>query len=273
LEVAQIARTIARALRLNEELTEAIALGHDLGHPPFGHAGEEGLDEVYRSYDPQARFRHWEQSLRVVDVLEKDGCGLNLTWEVRNGILTHAKGRFDVQSSLDTDTPATLEGCVVKVADRIAYLNHDIDDAIRARILTLDDLPQEALKVLGRRHGERVNTMVASVITSSLDQPFISLGEEIAAAMDCIKEFLFENVYLARGGPNADRDRIKRLIHSLFHLYMERPKLVPHFQKHGAPEDVPTRARFVCDYLAGMTDRYAKQQYIAHFLPRDWRTL
>lgn len=270
LEVAQIARTIAKALRLNEELTEAIALAHDLGHAPFGHAGEDALDEAYRQYDPAAHFRHQEQSLRVVDCLEKDGQGLNLTWEVRDGILLHTKGRQDFSPSSSDRQPATLEGHVVRIADRIAYVNHDIDDALRAGLLTLDDLPQDCLTVLGRRHSERVSTMVGDLVRHSLNQPRLSMSVEVMEASNRLKDFLFDHLYLS-ARLQAERERVVGLIHQLFGLYMEHPELMPAVRDSAQVEEPRARARLVCDYIAGMTDRYAKQQYITHFLPHDWK--
>ena len=170
LEVAQVARTLARALRLNEDLTEAIALAHDLGHTPFGHGGETAVDEVLREYVPDAHFRHYEQSLRVVDVLEKGGQGLNLTWEVRDGIMGHSKGGADLGIVSGDHLPTSLEGLCVRFADRIAYINHDIDDTVRAGVLSVDDLPPECLAVLGRTHAQRIATMVMNVLQSSVGQ-------------------------------------------------------------------------------------------------------
>ncbi|MCC7491576.1 MAG: deoxyguanosinetriphosphate triphosphohydrolase [Fimbriimonadaceae bacterium] len=271
LEVAQIARTLAKALRLNEDLTEAIALAHDLGHPPFGHAGEEGLDETLTRLGQPGGFHHALHSLRVVDRLERDGHGLNLTWEVRNGIVAHSKGRQSLDAALARE-PATLEAALVKVSDRIAYLNHDIDDAIRAGVLRVDDLPADALGVLGRSHGERVDRMVADVLASSLEQPRISLSAEVAAATEAIKEYLYDEVYLNARAANADRASIKRLMAELVGHFLEQPdKLGAH---HPALDlaDPADRLRAVTDWVAGMTDRYAKQTYIDAFLPHDWHS-
>src|SRR5579883_1319562 len=195
LEVAQIARTIARALRLNEDLTEAITLAHDLGHTPFGHGGEEALDEVLQEYVPGTRFRHYEQSLRIVDTLEKDGNGLNLTWEVRDGILGHSKGIKDLGIVEGIALPETLEGMVVRISDRIAYINHDIDDAIRAGVLKPADLPQEAIAILGKTHAKRIGTMVMNVILSSEKQPEVRMTGGILAATNRLKDFMYEKVY------------------------------------------------------------------------------
>lgn len=270
LDVAQIARTIARALRLNEDLTEAIALAHDLGHPPFGHAGEEGLGEVMATAVEGGSFHHALHSLRVVDQLERDGRGLNLTWEVRNGIVAHTKGRADLDQAL-TSQSATLEAEVVKVSDRIAYLNHDIDDAVRAGLLRLEELPGDALGRLGRTHGERIGTMVNDVIAASWDQPAIAMSEPVRSALDEIKEHLFDHVYLGDSAANAERDRIKQLVRALFEYFLEHPAEVPN-RLQSLDLDFPAdRARAVCDYIAGMTDRYAKHTYIEVFLPHDWR--
>lgn len=271
LEVAQIARTLARVLRLNEDLVEAIALAHDLGHGPYGHAGEEGLNEACAATVAGFGFHHATHSLRVVDLLERDGRGLNLTWEVRNGIIAHTKGRAGIDEALSHDA-ATLEAAVVRLSDRIAYLNGDIDDAIRAGVMTVDDLPADALRVLGRTHGERVDRMVADVVTLSMNRPRISVSAEVAEAMDTVKEYLYQHVYLSAQAANADRANIKRLIAELFAWYMDHPERLakPHPSLDlGVP---PDRARAVCDYLAGMTDRFAKQTYIDLFLPKDWRS-
>ena len=267
LEVAQIARTIARALRLNEDLTEAIALAHDLGHTPFGHAGEAALEAAYREYDPEARFLHAEQSLRVVEMLEKDGQGLNLTWEVRDGIRAHSKGMGDLPSEIG---PATLEGRVVLYSDRIAYINHDIDDAIRARLITAESLPTECLEVLGRTHGLRITAMVSDVVAHSQDRPEILMGDRVARATNCLKDFLFENVYQREERTAGENVRIARTLRSLFGFYMERPE-----EFAGGPEAAAqgrkALARAVCDHVAGMTDRFASQQLLEHFLPQPWR--
>jgi len=262
LEVAQIARTIARALRLNEDLTEAIALGHDLGHTPFGHAGEQALDELMREYGDGGGFSHAEQSLRVVDVLEKHGQGLNLTWEVRDGILNHSKGREDL--SLDDKGPETFEGKVVRVADRVAYVNHDIDDAIRAGIITEDDLPEESIRVLGRGHSRRIAAMVSDIIETSCGRDSIAMSKELREATNRLKEFLFEKVYLLDRHGLAELSKAKQVLKELFRYYMEHPEAAP-----GAAEvSEQDRAGAVCDFVAGMTDRYAQQQYADLFMPR-----
>jgi dGTPase len=271
LDVSQIARTIARALRLNEDLVEAIALAHDLGHAPYGHAGEEGLDEAYARHG--GRFHHAAHSLRVVDLLEHDGQGLNLTWEVRNGIVAHTKGRADLSDALVATGPATLEAEVVRVADRIAYLCHDIDDALRAGVLRLDELPAPALAVLGQTHGQRVGRMVSDVVAASdIDAGgSIGLSDEVRAAMDTIKEYLFDHVYLSADAANAERGRVKSLLGDLFAKLLAEPERLPNPHPTLDLGNTADRARAVCDYLAGMSDRYAKQTWLDLFLPKDWR--
>ncbi len=226
LEVAQIGRTMARALRLNEDLTEAIALAHDLGHTPFGHAGEAALDAAYRSYDPEAGFHHAEQSLRVVEVLEKDWAGLNLTWEVRDGIRHHSKGMDDFPRA-EEGGPATQEAWVVLYSDRIAYINHDIDDAVRAGIITTEQLPEAYVAVLGRTHGQRITTMVTDLVTHSQERPAIAMGEEVMEATDGLKDFLFAHVYQRANATGGENARVQRTIHSLFEFYMVRPEEFP----------------------------------------------
>lgn len=252
LEVTQIARGIARALRLNEDLAEAAALGHDLGHTPFGHAGEQALQHCY---DPG--FRHYKQSLRVVERLEKDGRGLNLTREVRDGIVNHTGKHM----------ASTLEGVIVKFADRIAYINHDIDDACRAGILTLDDIPADLLRVLGRGHSERINTMVTSVITASENSPVITMTEEVGDATARLRAFLFDRVYrnpVAKG----EESKAKELLFRLFEYFCQNPERMPELYVRNLEEEGVGRC--VCDYLAGMTDRYAIELYRALYIPRVW---
>jgi dGTPase len=272
LEVAQIARTISRALRLNEDLTEAIALGHDLGHTPFGHAGEEALDTVYREFVPGGGFRHGEQSLRVVDVLEKRGLGLNLTYEVRDGILHHSKGSADL--SLDTSGPATLEGKVVKISDRVAYINHDIDDAIRAGIITETDLPTEAVEVVGRTHSNRIGSMVIDIIECSLRHGKIGMSEERRRATDRLKDFLFAVVYGRDVRGIMELEQASERMKQLFRFYMEHPQEIPEIidqELAPATEDsrntdpLESRTRMVCDFISGMTDRYAERDHARRF--------
>lgn len=247
LEVAQIARTIAKALRLNEDLTEAIALGHDLGHTPFGHAGEEALDEVLRKYG--MRFRHNEQSLRIVDELEK----MNLTFEVRDGILNHT----------GPNKPVTLEGQIVKIADRIAYINHDIDDAIRGGIISICDLPSDCLQVLGYTHKERINTMVLDMIRNSWEKDTIAMSPEVQKAMDKLRSFLFQHVYIGSRA-KKEEDKAKHVIKQLFRFFVENPEKIPSYMLGTSP------ARAAADYVAGMTDRYAIKVYEENFLPAPW---
>jgi dGTPase len=269
LEVAQISRTIAKGLRLNEELTEAIALAHDVGHTPYGHAGEWSLDAAYREHDPQTHFSHHEQSLRVVDVLENGGQGLNLTHETRDGILAHTKGETDTAEVLERHLPGTLEAMVVRLSDRIAYVNHDVDDAIRAGILTPGDLPGEGCEVLGTTHSQRIGTLVNDVITCSEDQPRLSMSPRIVRALDVLKDFLFDRVYSGRGGGADEHERVDALIRHLFTHYIERPEALPEGFK--PPSDqISDVARTVCDYIAGMTDNYARDLYVELTVPRGF---
>lgn len=274
LEVAQIARTISRALRLNEDLTEAITLAHDLGHTPFGHGGETALDEVLQEYVPGVRFRHYEQSIRIVDVLEKDGRGLNLTWEVRDGILGHSKGSRDLGIVAGDQMPDTLEGQVVRIADRIAYINHDIDDAVRAGVLAYEDLPREPLTVLGSTHGSRIAAMVGNVIDSSDEAPHVTMSGKILAATNQLKDFMYSRVYTIDMRGNVELSKAKFLLAQLFRLYMDQPASAPVSlvgdARHFASLSVAERAQKVTDFIAGMTDRYATQKFRDHFLPESW---
>ena len=272
LEVSQISRTIARALRLNEDLAEAIALGHDLGHTPFGHAGERALDEVYRGYVPGASFHHSEQSLRVVDLLEKDGKGLNLTKEVREGILHHSKGSEDLDLAIVREGVApppdgTLEARTVRIADRIAYINHDIDDAISAEVISRADLPADCIQIMGEGHSRRIATMVIDLVENSQGKPDLSMSPEVLAATDKLKDFLFERVYgPGAEGPRADELRkAERLVKELFGFYMSHPDLLE--EKRPDEDTTEAWARVVCDFIAGMTDRYAERKYAENFLP------
>jgi dGTPase len=251
LDVSQIARTAARALTLNEDLTEAIALGHDLGHTPFGHLGEQALTPFLGR-----PFRHSEQSLRVVEHLENDGDGLNLTWEVRDGIVHHP---------WSMPPPATLEAQVVRFADRIAYINHDIDDAIRAGLLAPEELPPEPLQVLGHTHSERIGTLVNDIVQSSWDESEIRLSPSVFGALDALRDFMFAEVYM-RPGAQEDLEKATRLLRDLFQHFLDHPDELPP-EYHRAPGDLPTR---VADYIAGMTDRYALRTYERLFLPRGW---
>ena len=254
LEVSQIARTLSRALNLNEDLTEAIALGHDLGHTPFGHVGEEVLNELYHQ-----GFRHNEQSLRIVDLLEKDGQGLNLTWEVRDGILTHSKIRADIQGE-DLGKTSTLEGQVCKIADAIAYINHDIGDAIRAGIITENDLPLSAVAVLGRFHSQRINSMVCDIINHSwaanghisMESPAIGMSPQILEATNTLREFLFERVYNWQA-VQKEAEKARDVIRSLYEYFNEHTDKLP--AEYSVYSDDTERR--VVDYIAGMTDQYA----------------
>ncbi len=255
LEVSQIARTIARALNLNEDLTEAIALGHDLGHTPFGHWGEDTLNELY-----DKGFRHNEQSLRIVDLLEKDGQGLNLTWEVRDGIVNHSKSSVEVLGK-NWGEVGTLEGEVVKISDMVAYINHDIGDAVRAGILTEKDLPRDAVKVLGKAHSERINTMVTDIVKTSWDvrvndiikeRPAIKMSPSVLAAAEKLRDFLFERVYTP-AVERAEAASAKKVIVFLWEYFIKHPNKLPtEYRLHA-----DTAERGVTDYIAGMTDQYA----------------
>lgn len=259
LEVAQIARTIARALRLNEDLTEAIALGHDLGHTPFGHAGEAILNELH----PEG-FVHYEQSLRVVDFLEKSGQGLNLTYEVRDGILKHSKGK---EGAILSDAPVTLEGQVVRVSDVIAYLNHDLDDALRAEIIKFHEVPREVIKILGDKHSQRINTMVRDVIFSTIKGEYekIRMSEHIEEATYKLRDFLFERVYYNEL-IKSEFKKAKYILQSLYNYYLQNPQFL--FGDLVPSEEELHRA--VCDFIAGMTDRYALYTFEKIFMPKSW---
>jgi dGTPase len=255
LEVAQIARTIARALNLNEDLTEAISLGHDLGHTPFGHRGEDALAELL----PEG-FSHNEQSLRVVECLERGGTGLNLTWEVRDGILHHSKPREGVMVA-ESDLPATLEGQIARLADAIAYLNHDIADAIRAGLLSDDDLPAAVRRTLGKRHSQRINTLVCDIVDKSWAAtgllgedvtPSIGMSPPVLAATDELREFMFQRVYLWEDA-QPDAAAARRLVHLLFEYYVDHPDEIS--SDFTLPDD-PAWQR-AADYIAGMTDTFA----------------
>lgn len=253
LEVTQIARTIARGLFLNEDLTEAIALGHDLGHTPFGHAGEAVMRALFCP-----DFSHNKQGVRVVEKLENDGEGLNLTYEVRDGIAHHS----------GPEMPCTLEGAVIRYADRIAYINHDIDDALRAGILRQEEIPADLRAILGEHHGQRINTMVSSVIAASTDRPQISMEPEIQEATDALRAFLFARVYK----DNAAKDeevKAKDMLAHLFTFFADHPERLPIDYLETISKESVERA--VCDYLSGMTDRYAIELYRDLFIPEVWR--
>ena len=257
LEVAQIARTIARALNLNEDLTEAIALGHDIGHTPFGHAGEDALAELL-----SGGFRHSQQSLRVVTQLENVGRGLNLTWEVRDGMLKHSKPREDILA-VGTGLPETLEGQIVRLADSVAYLNHDIADAIRAGLLEEADLPRAVRETLGIGHSQRINTLVCDIVDYSWAasgfaagdaQPAIGLSAEVLAATNELRDFMFENVYLCESA-QRQAGRARRVVYFLFDYYLAHPdEITSDFVR---PDDPPERR--AADYISGMTDLFAER--------------
>ena len=253
LEVTQIARIIARALRLNEDLTEAVAMGHDIGHTPFGHAGEYALQQCF---DPE--FSHYRQGLRVVEKLENNGRGLNLTWEVRDGIVNHT----------GDNVASTLEGVIVKYADRIAYINHDIDDARRAGILDVSDIPAWIRDALGERHSQRISSLVSSIIKASTGKGEIAMEDEAAKAMHALREFLFERVYrnpVAKG----EEGKAKELLIRLFEHYSKNPDQMPTFYRSRCEAEGVERC--ACDLVAGMTDRYAIEQYNALYVPKVWR--
>ena len=249
LEVAQVARTLARSLRLNEDLTEAVALGHDLGHTPYGHIGERTLNDLL----PEG-FRHNEQSLRVVEVLENRGDGLNLTKEVRQGILSHS-GKVQ---------PETAEAECVRRADRIAYLNHDLDDALRAGILKPFELPVDCLRVLGQTHGERINTMIRDIVSCSEGKPHLEMSEETETAMNGLREFMFDRVY-RDGWRDPEEARCDYVLRHLFEYYCEHPGEMPEeFVMIGYRDGTE---RSVCDFLSCMTDRYATRKFRDLFVP------
>ena len=254
LEVAQIARTIAKALFLNEDLTEAIALAHDLGHTPFGHAGEEILNEVC-----PLGFKHYEQSLRVVNFLEKNGKGLNLSWEVRDGILNHpSKG-----------SPGTLEGKIVQISDKIAYINHDIDDAIRGQVLREEELPKDCIEVLGKTFTERINTMIHDIVENSINKPYIKMSPEVEESMKKLRKFMFTNVYIGSKAKEQE-EKAQYIVKELYNYFINNPSDIPedfYLIYEGKNEDLE---RIVCDYIAGMTDRYAINKYCEIYVPSSW---
>ncbi len=261
LEVAQIARSISRALRLNEDLTEAIALGHDLGHTPFGHIGEEALNKALSAVKDRlpgvdVPFRHNLQSLRVVEVLEYSGRGLNLTWEVRDGIARHT----------GSERASTMEGRVVAIADRIAYVNHDIDDAIRGGVLREGDLPREPTGVLGHNHGARITTMIGDLVETSFAEGDIRMSESIWEALMALRGFLFERVYLSSTA-KGEEPKAARVVDSLLAYYLEHPEQLPDDHR---PKDDRDKVRCVTDYIAGMTDRFAIRMFERLFVPKSW---
>ncbi|MDJ0991430.1 MAG: deoxyguanosinetriphosphate triphosphohydrolase [Desulfobacterales bacterium] len=268
LEVAQIARNIARAMFLNEDLAEAIALGHDLGHTPFGHGGETALKEIY-----SPDFRHNEQSLRVVDFLEDNGRGLNLTYEVRDGILKHSKGFGKVLPENPEALPITLEGCIVRFADIMAYLNHDLDDAVRSGVVHASQLPAACLAVLGRNHSERATTMIRDLIANSeamTGEPVIRMSDRVYDAMLVLRQFLYENVYRSARVHN-EFVKAKKILSDLYSHFMEDEQALQAelaaMDMDGCNDHRQPRERLVCDLLASMTDRYAMAVYRRIFFP------
>lgn len=255
LEVSQNARTIAKALQLNEELVEAIALGHDLGHTPFGHAGERTLNEIC-----PLGFSHYRQSIRVVEFLEKDGAGLNLTWEVRDGIVNHRTAGH----------PSTLEGKVVRLSDKIAYINHDIDDAIRARIFSEDYIPKEYTDVLGTTTKSRLNTLISDIIKCSIDKDDIIMSDTVHKAMTDLRQFMFDKLYT---NPAAKSEEIKvcKLITELYNYYIANIEELPDNYKRFIYERGEKPERVVCDYIAGMSDQYSISRFENIFVPKAWK--
>jgi dGTPase len=263
LEVSQIARTISKALRLNEELTEAISLGHDLGHTPFGHAGEDTLNKIV-----PGGFNHADQSLRVVDILEREGKGLNLTFEVRDGILKHTKGKGIILCEDPSEMAFTLEGQVVRIADIVAYINHDIDDAIRGGVIFQKDIPSDCLKHLGDTHSKRINTMVNDIVAETLrsGDGHLSISERVLAGIWDLREFLWDHVY-ENETVHEDFHKAAKILKELYEYFMDHPN---HFLKLTEKESSESLERSVCDFLAGMTDRYAFNLYEKIFLPLPW---
>ncbi len=265
-EVSQIARTVAVALKLNGHLTEAIALGHDLGHTPFGHAGEAVLNDLY-----PGGFQHYKQSLRVIDILENNGKGLNLNFEVRDGISMHSKGRKEILPQDLSELPTTMEGRVVRVADIIAYVNHDLDDAVRAEIIMEEQLPSYVGEKLGKTHSQRINTMVRDLIYTTLEQggARLTMSPEIMSVITDLRGFLYENVYETHK-VHDDFIKAMKVVRELYHYFLE----------NGLPKDVAGHHantsgdhRAVCDFVAGMTDRYALDLYKEIFLPKPWAVM
>lgn len=255
LEVAQIARTIARALRLNEDLTEAIALGHDLGHTPFGHAGEYALDNVC-----SLGFKHYKQSLRVAEKLENKGRGLNLTWEVRDGILNHpTKGH-----------PSTMEGQIVRVSDKIAYINHDIDDAVRAKILSESELPNEYTDILGKTARQRINNMIHDIVKHSMNKGEIRMGDTIETAMKKLRSYMFENVYIGSRA-KVQEEKAQNMLTQLYLYFKEKPHMMSLEFMDMVDKGEDPLERVVCDYVSGMTDRYAIRKFYDLFIPVSWK--
>jgi dGTPase len=268
LEVSEIARTIARAMRLNEDLVEAIALGHDLGHTPFGHGGETALKEIYSE-----SFSHNEQSLRVVDILCNNGKGLNLTYEVRDGILKHSKGFGNIMPSDPSEQAYTIEGRVLRIADIIAYLNHDLDDAIRSGVISSDQVPESCLKIIGHSHSERARTMIADVISSSEvidDELCLRISDKVYSAMKTLRKFLYDNVYRS---PQVHKEfvKAKKILSDLYFFFLNNEdnlqKELENMEMAACINNSQSRERVVCDLIASITDRYALELYKKIFFP------
>lgn len=255
IEVSRIARTIARALELNEDLTEAVALGHDLGHTPFGHAGERALNEILKD---EGGFMHADQSLRVVDRIEKDGRGLNLTYEVRDGISKHTSGRM----------PETLEGQIVRLADRAAYINHDVDDALRAGILSDSDIPEEIKCALGDNYSVRIDTMIKDIIEMSASNDHICMSPSISFVFDSFHSFMFDKVY-TNIKAKSEEEKVYGILIGLFDYYVKNPDRLPSDYRMIAEQDGLRRA--AADYVSGMTDKYAMSQYSELYIPEAWQ--
>ncbi len=257
LEVSQTSRTVARCLMLNEDLVEAIALGHDLGHTPFGHAGERALNSACPS-----GFRHSEQSLRIVDKLEKDGRGLNLTWEVRDGIRNHGTSCH----------PATLEGQIVRLCDKISYIHHDMDDAIRAGILNEDDVPGDLRDLLGHSTRERLNTFVHDIVNTSSGMGKVEMSPAIAEAMKDLRTFMFENLY-TNAAAKGEENKAELMVRELYGYYISNPDKMPADYYRMIEENGEAAERVVCDYISGMTDQYSMMKFREIFIPQSWSKL
>ncbi len=266
LEVSQIARTIARSLRYNEDLVEAIALGHDLGHTPFGHAGEAILREIH-----PGGFEHYKQSLRVVDLLERDGRGLNLTIEVRDGILKHSKGKGEIFPQQAKNKPITREGEIVRISDIIAYVNHDLDDAIRAGVIKKTDVPRNIIKVVGEEYSKRIGSMVRDVILTTLkfENLTIAMSEEMLQTIYSLRDFLYERVYESEIIIKEFK-KAKGILSDLYQYYFEHPEEI---SKNKEIYDKTERHKIICDFIAGMTDSFALMTYERLFLPQRWSIL
>ena len=254
-EVARVSRTIARGLLLNEDLAEAIALAHDFGHAPFGHAGERALNEILSE---KGGFKHNEQSLRIVDRIEKNAEGLNLTYETRDGILCHTGEK----------EPSTLEGCVVRISDRIAYVNHDLDDALRAGILSQANIPDEILRVLGETNGKRINTLILDLINESKESSAIAHSPQIAFLFNAFREFMYENVYLNMEA-KSEESKVFGILNEIFKYYIKMPEELPEEYRYISLQDGLERA--IGDYISGMTDNYAVHVYEKLFIPEAWQ--